>query len=131
MKATSFSLRIAAALIAFALPSLDSRAASDQKTAPKPADLQVLIDVPPTWRPFLEDDIADALSSRLMNTFQRRGYAGKIEQSLKDVTLRDMAQAPEILKSMIDSVDADMKGISVAQPKSRNSPRRSMPRKRP
>jgi hypothetical protein len=28
-----------------------------------------------------------------------------------------MAQAPEILKSMVDSIDADIKGISVAQAK--------------
>jgi len=80
MKAIGFSLRIAAALAAFAQFGLVSPAAADQKSAPQAADLQVLIDVPPTWRPFLEDDIADALASRLMNTFQRRGYAGKIEQ---------------------------------------------------
>lgn len=47
----------------------------------------------------------------------RTSCAGKIEQSLKDVTLRDMAQAPEILKSMIDSIEADVNGISVAQAK--------------
>jgi len=47
----------------------------------------------------------------------RTSCAGKIEQSLKDVALRDMAQAPEILKSMVDSIDADIKGISVAQAK--------------
>jgi hypothetical protein len=35
----------------------------------------------------------------------RTSCASKIGQSLKDVTLRDMAQAPEILKSMIDSIE--------------------------
>jgi hypothetical protein len=47
----------------------------------------------------------------------RTSCVGKIGQSLKDVTLRDMAQAPEILKSMIDSIEGDVKGISVAQAK--------------
>jgi hypothetical protein len=47
----------------------------------------------------------------------RTSCASKIGQSLKDVTLRDMAQAPEILKSMIDSIEGDAKGISVAQAK--------------
>jgi hypothetical protein len=47
----------------------------------------------------------------------RTSCANKIGQSLKDVTLRDMAQAPEILKSMIDSIEGDVKGISVAQAK--------------
>ena len=47
----------------------------------------------------------------------RTNCASKIGQSLKDVTLRDMAQAPEILKSMIDSIEGDIKGISVAQAK--------------
>ncbi len=47
----------------------------------------------------------------------RTNCASKIGQSLKDVTLRDMAQAPDILKSMIDSIDGDVKGIAVAQAK--------------
>lgn len=47
----------------------------------------------------------------------RTNCASKIGQSLKDVTLRDMAQAPEILKSMIDSIEGDVKGIAVAQAK--------------
>jgi hypothetical protein len=47
----------------------------------------------------------------------RTNCASKIGQSLKDVTLRDMAQAPEILKSMIDAIDGDIKGIAVAQAK--------------
>jgi hypothetical protein len=47
----------------------------------------------------------------------RTNCASKIGQSLKDVTLRDIAQAPELLKSMIDSIEGDVKGISVAQAK--------------
>jgi hypothetical protein len=47
----------------------------------------------------------------------RSSCANKIGQSLKDVTLPDMAQAPGILKSMIDSVEGDVKGVSVVQAK--------------
>jgi hypothetical protein len=47
----------------------------------------------------------------------RIGCANKIDQSLKDVTLTDMAQAPAIVKSMIDAIDADVKGVSVEQAK--------------
>jgi hypothetical protein len=47
----------------------------------------------------------------------RTNCASKIGQSLRDVTLPDMAQAPGILKSMIDSIDGDAKGVSVVQAK--------------
>ena len=43
--------------------------------------------------------------------------ANRIGQSLRDVTLPDMAQAPGILKSMIDSIEGDVKGVSVVQAK--------------
>lgn len=43
------------------------------------ADLQVQIDVPPSWRPFLDDDIADALARVLRENFRRRGYRGEID----------------------------------------------------
>jgi len=45
----------------------------------------------------------------------RTNCASRIEQSLRDVTLPDMAQAPEILQSMIDSIDGDIRGLSVVQ----------------
>lgn len=54
--------------------------AAEKKPSPKPADLQVVVDVPPTWRPFLEDDIAEALFYRLKEVFARRGYKGEIAQ---------------------------------------------------
>jgi hypothetical protein len=41
--------------------------------------------------------------------------ANRIEESLKDVTLPDMVQAPAILSSMIDSVGRDIKAVSDAQ----------------
>jgi hypothetical protein len=45
----------------------------------------------------------------------RANCANRIEQSLRDVTLSDMTQASAILKSMIDSIEGDIKGVSVAQ----------------
>jgi hypothetical protein len=47
----------------------------------------------------------------------RISCANKIGQSLKSVTLPDLAQAPGILKSMIDAVDGDVRSISVEQAK--------------
>jgi hypothetical protein len=47
----------------------------------------------------------------------RIGCANKIGQALKDVTLPDMAQAPGILKSMIDAIEGDVKGVSVEEAK--------------
>jgi len=47
----------------------------------------------------------------------RTNCAARIGQSLRDVTLPDMAQAPGILKSMIESIDGDAKGVSVVQAK--------------
>jgi hypothetical protein len=38
--------------------------------------------------------------------------AGNVEQGLKNVTLNDMTQAPEILKSMMASIDGDVAKIS-------------------
>ncbi len=45
----------------------------------------------------------------------RTNCANRLEQSLRDVTLPDMAQAPGILKSMIDSIEGDMKSVSAVQ----------------
>ena len=68
------------ALATLALVGFASLQAATEKPALQTADLQVMIDVPPTWRPFLDEDIADALAGRLINTFQKRGYTGRIEQ---------------------------------------------------
>lgn len=59
--------------------NLPSAWAKDAAKPAKPADLQVAISVPPTWRPFLDDDIAESLSGILQDTFKRRGYQGTIE----------------------------------------------------
>jgi len=80
MNVNPASIRFTVALAAFALVAFSSLQAAGEKPALKTADLQVTIDVPPTWRPFLDDDIADALSNRLISTFQNRGYTGRVEQ---------------------------------------------------
>lgn len=80
MKTIVAFLRIPAALAAFATLVTLAPAADTTKPAPKPADLQVIVDVPPTWRPFLEDDIAEVLFYRLKDVFRQRGYQGTVEQ---------------------------------------------------
>jgi hypothetical protein len=62
-------------------------------------------------------DFANRFKSLKAEYNVRTSCASKIEQSLKDVTLRDMAQAPDILKSMIDAIDGDIKGISATHGK--------------
>jgi len=54
-------------------------ASATDKPAPVKADLQLQITVPPTWRPFLDDRIAESLAGILSDTFKRRGYAGVVE----------------------------------------------------
>jgi len=72
-------LTLVAMLIGLLCTVSDARASDDAAKPAPPADLQLTIGVPPTWRPFLEDDIADSLAGILQDTFKRRGYAGKIE----------------------------------------------------
>ena len=63
-----------------ALSPLSTRAA-DPKAAVQPTpDLQVVMDVPPTWRPFLDDDIAETFVARIQTVFKQRGYPGLIRQ---------------------------------------------------
>ncbi len=45
----------------------------------------------------------------------RANCANRIQQLLRDITLPDMTQAPAILKSMIDTIEGDIKGVSAAQ----------------
>lgn len=42
------------------------------------AQLQLTVEVPRQWRPFLSNDLAEAFASRLAETFRREGYAGEI-----------------------------------------------------
>jgi hypothetical protein len=41
--------------------------------------------------------------------------SNRVEESFRDVTLSDMAQAPSLLKSIIDSIEGDIKGVSAVQ----------------
>jgi hypothetical protein len=45
----------------------------------------------------------------------RTGCANKIKQSFQEVTLPDLVQAPEVLKSMMDAVDQEVSRVSVVQ----------------
>ncbi len=80
MKTSLAFLRVPALLVAFGTFAAFSPAAAASKSPPKPADLQVIVDVPPSWRPFLDDDVAEALFYRLKEVFSRRGYKGEIVQ---------------------------------------------------
>jgi len=40
--------------------------------------LQLVVTVPPHWRPFLSNDLAEAFSTRLAEVFRRTGYTGEI-----------------------------------------------------
>jgi hypothetical protein len=42
----------------------------------------------------------------------RTACANKVKQSIKDVTLPELVQAPEVLKSMMDTIDADITKVS-------------------
>jgi hypothetical protein len=45
----------------------------------------------------------------------RSGCARKVSQSLKEITLNDLSQAPNLLKSIIDNVEAEVKAVSDAE----------------
>lgn len=78
MNAISQTLRGAAILSVLAFASLPIASAADKKAEAKPADLQVTVHVPPSWRPFLDDDIAENFAYRLSTAFKRQGYKGNI-----------------------------------------------------
>lgn len=71
-----------AATLAVTLPR--SYAAADNGPSAKSAkaempQLQLTLDVPPHWRPFLSDDLADAFASRVTDVFRRQGFTGEME----------------------------------------------------
>jgi hypothetical protein len=45
----------------------------------------------------------------------RSTCANRIQRWVQDITLPDMTHAPEIVKSMIDAIEGDIKGVSAAQ----------------
>jgi hypothetical protein len=90
MKIPASLLRGAALALAWSIALFGavtgSRGADAHASAPGAmiADLQLAVNVPATWRPFLEDDIADSLASILRDTFKRRGYKGVIDYVQED-----------------------------------------------
>lgn len=66
-------------VLALALLGSVAGCASTRPTTPAPpADLQVQVNVPPTWRPMIDDDAAETLASLLRTEFRRHGYKGHI-----------------------------------------------------
>jgi len=82
---TAFGLSLA---ILTGLTVLAAPAAAKDKDEPAPA-LQVLVDVPPTWDPFLEDDVAEAFYIQINDTFRRAGFKGEIKQVERHDQIRD------------------------------------------
>jgi hypothetical protein len=55
--------------------------AAGEATPPsKPGTLQVQINIPPSWRPMLEDRISEAFASYIFDVFRRQGYQGDITE---------------------------------------------------
>jgi hypothetical protein len=46
----------------------------------KPGTLQVQINIPPSWRPLLEDRVSEAFASYVIDVFRRQGYQGDITE---------------------------------------------------
>ena len=65
----------------FLLAPWTAAPAGEEKSPPsKPGTLQVQINIPPTWRPMLEDDVAEAFASYIFDVFRRQGYRGEIKE---------------------------------------------------
>ncbi|MBI2496582.1 MAG: hypothetical protein HYV75_01160 [Opitutae bacterium] len=74
---------LAVGLAATLAVNLPAAPAVDKDPAAKPAkaelpQLQLTVDVPPHWRPFLADDLADVFASRVADVFRRQGYTGQV-----------------------------------------------------
>ncbi len=73
MKAKTFaSGLLGTAFIFVALATASPAVAND------PVALEVQVDVPPTWGVFLADDIAEAMTARVRETFRSHDYTGRI-----------------------------------------------------
>lgn len=57
-------------------------APADKQPSPpsKPGTLQVQINIPPTWRPMLEDQVTEAFASYIFEVFRREGYKGDMAE---------------------------------------------------
>jgi hypothetical protein len=75
---------LAAGLAATLTVTLPEVRAAEKDPAARPAkaelpQLQLTVDVPPNWRPFLADDLADAFASRTAEVLRRQGYTGEVK----------------------------------------------------
>jgi hypothetical protein len=71
----SVVLVLSAAMFVAAAP------AANQPTPPsKPGTLQVQVNIPPTWRPMMEDRVAETFASYIFDVFRRQGYKGEITE---------------------------------------------------
>lgn len=80
---TSTPRHLGLAILTLVLSLASVRAAAGDPAAGKAPALQVFVDVAPSCRPLLEDDIARALGYRLEDTFRRQGYAGGVDLVLR------------------------------------------------
>jgi hypothetical protein len=60
-------------------------------------------------------EFADRFKALKAEYDARATCANRIQQLLRDTTLPDMTQAPALLKSMVDTIEGDINGVSVAQ----------------
>lgn len=81
LTALGISLSLLAGLAVMATP-----VAAKEKSTPA---LQVLVDVPPTWDPEREDDVAETLYIQINDTFRRAGFKGDIVQVERHDKIRD------------------------------------------
>ncbi len=96
---------IAAATLLFAAVA-PVRAADPAAPAPATSTLQVEIIVPPSWRPMLEDRVADEFVSTTDEIFHREGYSGRIQQvtALDEPTVGCCLLTIRLLEWRIDPV---------------------------
>lgn len=82
MKKSILLISLLAAVPAFhAAPAKEtSSAASPSDSAPKarPVALQVVVSMPPSMRPWLDDDIAEAFADRISSALHEQGLRGEI-----------------------------------------------------
>lgn len=95
MNSSSILLRgltMAAVMFGLFASTTSAKASESSAKAVKLPDLQLTVNVPPSWQPFLEDDVAESLANILQDTFKRRGYTGNIQF----ITDRDPKPNPAI-----------------------------------
>jgi hypothetical protein len=78
---TTRSLFCSALFLLFAVATAAPAPVANKPSPPsKPGTLQVQINIPPTWRPMLEDEVSEAFASYVIDIFRRQGYKGDIKE---------------------------------------------------